>query len=185
MAAAKSPPMTSIPTDLPALRAAAQWACADRPNVLSPDEVDRISDSEALNAWRRFDPARGASFYTFARYSVRGAVRRALRLRLRQWVVAASDDPVYDTIARPCGADDVALAHEVAAQLSPLELELALRAGDGESLAEIARSLGRHPSWASRKMRALRARFAARERPGLSASRRAGRERRATGGRAD
>ncbi|PIE15348.1 MAG: hypothetical protein CSA66_08180 [Proteobacteria bacterium] len=162
----------STPPDLAILRALAQRICGEDNDYLSPDEVDSLAAAAALDAWSRFDPARGVPFVAFARHHVRGAVLEALRRRRRQWSRSPPGGDLDHVARHGPSAHDLALAHEVWGLLEPIEREVALLHGGGESLSSIARSVGRHPSWASRLLKRARARLRALERPGLSAGER-------------
>ena len=127
-------------------------------DILGLEEVHALVDLGICEAWKLFDPDRGA-FTTFARQFVLGSVRLAVRREIRHRRFLAElkmHQPHFDT-ATP---EMVTIGTDLLGRLSVAEQEFMCRhAGGGDSLSELARGAGRHRAWATRRRKSIMSRL--------------------------
>ena len=137
--------MSAFPLDLRPwfitfVRSRARLAAAS----LGPGELESVVDLAALVAWRRYDPRRGASFATFARKAVLGAVRRAAaRQRLAERALAQWASLHVESLGwEPPRAEGLCAVRQIGARLEALDRVLLERVVvEEESVDEVARAL--------------------------------------------
>ncbi|MGM0576348.1 MAG: sigma factor [Myxococcota bacterium] len=146
----------------PCLHRYALWLIGRDGDLVAEEDALAAADLAMVRAWHRYRPGRGATFFTFARRWVLGAVRGLVRrevsaLRLRQECARLPPGATASSGPRP---DSGCLVHQLLARLSPEETRVLIDHEVGATaLAEVARAHGRHPAWATRVRRRALARL--------------------------
>jgi DNA-directed RNA polymerase specialized sigma24 family protein len=143
----------------PWLRAyAIRLAAASRPELDRKDAA-ALADLGLVLAARRYDPARGYAFSTYARRWVAGEVLRAGK-EARRWARHAVPEEEAHASA-PATAEASAILRDVLGGASEEELHVLWVHGvQGHSLAEASRRVGHHRAWGHRVWQGLRRRLA-------------------------
>jgi DNA-directed RNA polymerase specialized sigma24 family protein len=136
----------------PSLHRYALWLSRPHRRVLPEDDATALADLAAVRAWPRFDSSRGIHFRHFARRWVLGEIMGAIR--------QASRTPIYmkptDHISPYAAADAACIVDELLAHLTTEQRHFILsHVVEEHSLSELARRVGRHRAWGTRRFKEL------------------------------
>ncbi|TNF23792.1 MAG: sigma-70 family RNA polymerase sigma factor [Deltaproteobacteria bacterium] len=158
-----SKPLDSIASfpvkDRPWLHRFARRAASRSRAAFGDGELEAVADLAAVRAWRRYDAAKGFAFTTYARWSVLGAVRRAVRERRDAAARRGPDAALDELLVDEPRLELVVAARRAVDTLDAMDRSLLLRhVVAEESLDDLARELSVPKTTLWRRLHAAMAR---------------------------